>query len=151
MMCVYSIKTLVGSSLIHGLIYFGAYFIGSLIAYPLLLQASANFTKCFIENSTPNSEFSRIAISGHLTLPLEPSSKVESLFLNGESLILVLNIIKFSVMRNYTKSYTMSIVFGGYVYIPENSPVPSCMLFCNSPYPYSLCKSLIEEDPFAGT
>src|ERR671917_366848 len=97
MMCVYSIKTLVGSSLIHGLIYFGAYFIGSLIAYPLLLQASANFTKCFIENSTPNSEFSRIAISGPLTLTLEPSSKVESLFLNGESLILVLNIIKFSV------------------------------------------------------
>ena len=85
-----------------------------------------------------------------LTLSLEPFSKVESLFLNGEPLILVLNIIKFSVMRNYTKSYTMSIVFAGYVYIPENSLVPSCMLFCNSPYPHSLCKSLIEEDPSAG-
>jgi hypothetical protein len=32
-----------------------------------------------------------------LTLTLEPSSKVESLFLCDESLIVVLNIIKFSV------------------------------------------------------
>jgi hypothetical protein len=84
-------------------------------------------------------------------LTLEPSSKVESLFLYGESLILVLNIIKFSVTRNYSKSYTVSILFGGYVYIPENPPVPSCcMLFCNLPYPYSLRKSIIEEDSSAG-
>jgi hypothetical protein len=123
---------------------------GSLIAYPLLLQASADFTKCIRENSTPNSGFPRNAISGPLTLTLEPSSKVESLFLYGESLILVLNFIKFSVTRNYSKSYTESILFGGYVYIPENPPVPSCMLFCNLPYPYSLRKSIIEEDSSAG-
>ncbi|MFL6393983.1 MAG: hypothetical protein ACJ708_04900 [Nitrososphaeraceae archaeon] len=77
-------------------------------------------------------------------------SKVESLFLNGESLILVLNIIKFSVMRKYSKSYTMSSLFGGYAYNPENSPVLSCMLFCNLPYPYRLRNSIIEEDPSAG-
>jgi hypothetical protein len=52
--------------------------------------------------------------------------------------------------RNYTKSYIVSILFGGYVYITENSPVPSCMLFCSSPYPYGLCKSLIEEELSAG-
>jgi hypothetical protein len=124
---------------------------GSLIAYPLLLQASANFTKCIGENSTPNSGFPRNAISGPLTLTLEPSSKVESLFLYGESLILVLNFIKFSVTRNYSKSYTESILFGGYAYIPENASVSSCcMLFCNLPYPYSLRKSIIEEDSSAG-
>src|SRR5215212_5804916 len=123
---------------------------GSLIAYSLLLQASATFTKCIRENSTPNSEFPRNAIPGPLTLTLEPSSKVESLFLYGESLILVLNIIKFSVTRNYSKSYTVSIIFEGYVYIPENSPVLSCMLFCNPPYPYGLCKSLIVEDQSEG-
>jgi hypothetical protein len=124
---------------------------GSLIAYPLLLQASATFTKCIGENSTPNSEFPKNVISGPLTLTLEPSSKVESLFLYGESLILVLNFIKFSVSRNYSKSYTVSILFGGYLYIPENPPVPSCcMLFCNLPYPYSLRKSIIEEDSSAG-
>jgi hypothetical protein len=83
-------------------------------------------------------------------LTLEPSSKVESLFLYGESLILVLNIIKFSVTRNYSKSYTVSIIFEGYIYIPENSPVLSCMLFCNPPYPYGLCKSLIVEDQSEG-
>ena len=123
---------------------------GSLIVYSLLLQASATFTKSIGEIFTPNSEFPRNAIPGPLTLTLAPSSKVESLFLYGESLILVLNFIKFSVTRNYSKSYTESILFGGYVYIPENPPVPSCMLFCNLPYPYSLRKSIIEEDSSAG-
>jgi hypothetical protein len=52
-------------------------------------------------------------------LTVAPSSKVESLFLYGESLILVLNTIKFSVRRNYSKLYTVSILVGGYVYIPE--------------------------------
>jgi hypothetical protein len=139
-----------------GFLSFMAWFIleltsfGSLIAYSLLLQASANFTKCIGENSTPNSGFPRNAIPGPLTLTLEPSSKVESLFLYGESLILILNVIGFSVTRNYSKSYTVSIIFGGYVYILENSPVLSCMLFCNPPYPYGLCKSLIAEDQSEG-
>jgi hypothetical protein len=63
--------------------------------------------------------FKKNAIPGPLTLTLEPYSKVESLFLYGESLILVLNTIKFSVRRNYSKLYTVSILVGGYVYIPE--------------------------------
>jgi hypothetical protein len=44
----------------------------------------------------------------------------------------------------------VSIIFEGYVYIPENSPVLSCMLFCNPLYPYGLCKSLILEDQSEG-
>ena len=123
---------------------------GSLIAYLLLLQASANFTKCIGENSTPNSGFPRNAIPGPLTLTIEPSSKVESPFLYGESLILIPNIIRFSAARNYSKAYTVSIKFEGYRHIPENSPVFSCMLFCNPPYPYGLCKRLIIEDQSEG-
>ena len=131
---------------------FGAYFIWFFNSIPFTTTSFDELHQMYWRklHSTPNSGFPRNAISGPLTLTLEPSSKVESLFLNGESLILVLNIIKFSVTRNYSKSYTVSIVFGGYVYIPENSPVPSCMLFCNLPYPYSLRKSIVEEDPSAG-
>jgi hypothetical protein len=107
---------------------------GSLIAYPLLLQASANSIKCIGEYYAPNSVFPRNAIPRPLTFTLAPSSKVESLYLSGESLIVVLNTIKFSVTRNYSKPRTVSILFGGYVNNPENSPVLSSVLFCNLSY-----------------
>src|SRR6058998_2614909 len=42
---------------------------GSLIAYPLPPQASANFTQSIGENSTPNSGFPRNAICSHLIMP----------------------------------------------------------------------------------
>jgi hypothetical protein len=133
------------------LIHYGTYFIWFFNSIPITITSFGELHQiCIGENSTPNSEFPRNAISGPLTLTLEPPSKVESLFLNGESLILLLNTIKFSVTRNYSKSYTVSILSGGYVYILENSPVLSSMLFCNPPYPYSLRKSIIEEDPSAG-
>src|SRR5215208_3455715 len=138
-------------SLIHGLIHFGAYFILFFNSIPFTISSFGGLHQMYWRKFAPNSGFPRNAISGPLTLTLQPSSKVESLILYGESLILVLNFIKFSVTRNYSKSYTVSILFGGYVYIPENPPVPSCcMLFCNLPYPYSLRKSIIEVDSSAG-
>src|SRR5438067_13326883 len=42
---------------------------GSLIAYPLPPQASANFTQSIGENSTANSGFPRNAICSHLIIP----------------------------------------------------------------------------------
>src|SRR5215208_246534 len=135
-------------SLIHGLIHFGAYFIWFFNSIPFTITCFSELHQMYWRKF--DSKF-RVSKKCHLMTPyLEPSSKVESLFLYSESLILVLNFIKFSVTRNYSKSYTESILFGGYVYIPENPPVPSCMLFCNLPYPYSLRKSIIEEDSSAG-
>src|SRR5205823_5224188 len=42
---------------------------GSLIAYPLPPQDSANFTQSIGENSTPNSGFPRNPICSHLIIP----------------------------------------------------------------------------------